>query len=117
MIDASSLEVSTYEQSGVPVVAAEGDVDLATAQVLKSALEDSCGQRTESGPVGVDLRNVHFIDSAGLALLVEMRKRYMNTCQLALVIEKGTQPERVLRLGRFDTFLRVVYSPEELAIP
>lgn len=117
MIDTSSLEISTYEQAGVPVVAAEGDVDLATAPVLRTALDDSCRQRTDLGPVGVDLRNVHFIDSAGLALLVEMRKTHLDKCQLALVIAKGTQPERVLRLGRFDTFLRVVYSPEEIAIP
>jgi hypothetical protein len=60
------------------------------------------------------MRNVAFIDSAGLALLVEVRKRYSENCHLALIVEAGSQPERVLRLGRFDTFLQVCHSPDEL---
>lgn len=109
------LQVSTYEHAGVPVVRAQGDVDLSTTSALRTALEESCMGRTEVGIVGVDIRQVAFIDSAGLALLVEIRKRYYETCRLALIIEKGSQPERVLKLGRFDTFLKVVYTPDDLS--
>jgi anti-anti-sigma factor len=108
------LSVSTQDYQGMPVVVADGDVDLSTAPYLKTALDSACGSRTEPGNVGLDLRLVPFIDSAGLALLVEIRKRHFDKCQLALVIEKGSQPERVLRLGRFDTFLKVGYSLEEV---
>jgi anti-anti-sigma factor len=102
-----------YEQAGVPVVAAQGDVDLCTTATLRKALEDTCSSRHEPGMLAVDIREVTFIDSAGLALLVEMRKRFLDRCQLALIISPGSQPERVLKLGRFDTFLRVCYTPEE----
>ncbi len=108
------LQISSYEQAGVPVVLAQGDVDLLTTPSLRQALEASCSTRTEPGTVAVDMREVPFIDSAGLALLVEIRKRFMDRCRLALIIERGSQPERVLRLGRFDTFLQVCYAPEEL---
>ena len=113
--DSDILQVSTYEQAGVPIVMAQGDVDLCTTPTLRQALEASCASRSDMGTLGIDMREVDFIDSAGLALLVEIRKRFMDRCRLALIIEKGSQPERVLRLGRFDTFLQVCYSPEELA--
>ncbi len=113
MVDTSNLQITTDQLGNVPVVAAQGDVDLCTTTVLREALEKACSSRTDSGLIAVDMREVAFIDSAGLALLVEMRKRFMNKCELALIISPGSQPERVLRLGRFDTFLRVAYTPEE----
>jgi anti-anti-sigma factor len=110
------LLVSTYEHDGgVPVVLAQGDVDLQTAPTLRKALETACDKRTGQGTVAVDIRQVPFIDSAGLALLVEIRKRFYDNCRLALIIERGSQPERVLKLGRFDTFLKVVYTPDDLS--
>ena len=108
------LVVDTYAENGVPFVTARGDVDLFTAPILREVMEQRCSERTEIGPLAVDIRDVGFIDSAGLALLVEMRKRFVATCQIALVIAAGSQPERVLKLGRFDTFLRVCYSPDEV---
>jgi anti-anti-sigma factor len=107
------LVIGSGEVNGTPLVVAQGDVDLSTAPLLRTALEEAC-EKSEVGMVGVDMREVPFIDSAGLALLVEIRKRYYERSQIALVIEKGSQPERVLRLGRFDTFLQVVYSPEDI---
>lgn len=108
------LHVTTQEWQSIPMVVAQGDVDLATTHVLRVALEAACQGRSEPGLVALDMREVPFIDSAGLALLVEIRRRFFETCQLALLIERASQPERVLRLGRFDTFLKVCYAPEEL---
>jgi len=114
MNDENVLLVRTYDHNGVPIVAAQGDVDLCTTETLRSALEQSCVERTTPGKIAVDMREVPFIDSAGLALLVEIRKRFADRCQLALIIAERSQPERVLKLGRFDTFLQVCYTPDEL---
>jgi len=108
------LIVEARALGDVPFVVARGDVDLCTTPKLREVLEQSCSTRSGAGPLGIDLRAVNFIDSAGLALLVEMRKRFVQTCQLTLVLAAGSQPERVLKLGRFDTFLRVCYSPDEV---
>jgi len=113
-MDDGELVVEAQALGGVPFVVARGDVDLCTTPRLREVLEQSCSARGGAGPLGLDLREVGFIDSAGLALLVEIRKRFVQTCQLALVIAAGSQPERVLKLGRFDTFLRVCYSPDEV---
>lgn len=116
MNEENVLLVRNYSHDGVPIVAAQGDVDLATQNILRQALISACEERKLTGPgkVAVDMREVPFIDSAGLALLVEVRKSYMTTCQIALIIAARSQPERVLKLGRFDTFLQVCYTPEEL---
>lgn len=114
MNDENVLLVHTYDHDGVPVIAAQGDVDLSTQDTLRKALEISCMERSTPGKIAVDMREVPFIDSAGLALLVEIRKRFSEKCQLALIIASRSQPERVLKLGRFDTFLQVCYNPEEL---
>lgn len=116
MNDTDSLQISRYEfESGVAVVAAQGDVDLCTTPTLRQALDSACTGQAAAGTVAVDMRDVSFIDSAGLALLVEMRKRFGHSCDLALIIAAGSQPDRVLKLGRFDTFLRLCYAPEELS--
>lgn len=120
MNEENVLLVHNYDHNGVPVVAAQGDVDLCTQGILRQALIDSGKQPSESDKIAVDMREVPFIDSAGLALLVEIRKHLMNPevarppRQLALIIAARSQPERVLKLGRFDTFLQVCYNPDEL---
>jgi anti-anti-sigma factor len=114
MNEENVLLVHNYSHNGVQIVAAQGDVDLCTQGILREALEKSCKLPSEAGKVAVDMREVPFIDSAGLALLVEVRKNLIGSCQLALIIAARSQPERVLKLGRFDTFLQVCYTPDEL---
>ena len=117
--DDDTLTIRTYadESSGMPIVAATGDVDLCTTPTLRDALEAVFTEASaaSSGVVALDMREVGFIDSAGLALLVEIRKRFYEKSKLALLVQKGSQPERVLRLGRFDTFLKVGYQPEDVS--
>ena len=112
MIDSSALQIKTDDKGGIPVVAANGDVDLSTAPLLKREMEAAIGSAGK-GAILLDIRQVGFIDSAGLALLVDIRKRFATVCKLIVVITAGSQPERVLKLGRFDTFLQVGYSVEE----
>ncbi|MBC7805906.1 MAG: STAS domain-containing protein [Akkermansiaceae bacterium] len=111
------LLLHTGEESGDSLVRAVGDIDLSTTPQLRQAVEETIARLPTDGELRymvLDIREVPFIDSAGLALLVEIRKRFHNTCRLAVLIAASTQPERVLRLGRFDTFLIIGYSLEEL---
>ena len=110
------LELRTSQHESIPLVVATGDVDLCTAPQLRGVLEEICSRTDGPGTVAVDMQKVLFIDSAGLALLVDIRKRFFDKCRLALVIQKGSQPERVLRLGRFDTFLQVAYNLNDLTV-
>jgi anti-anti-sigma factor len=129
------FRLHTFEKAGRSFIVAEGDVDLATADELRAVLTDTCravtaaaepggeeGSVCAAGAAGaptvvVDLREVHFIDSAGLAVLMEVRRLFYEKCGLALIVAEGSQPARVIRLSRFEMYLRVVNTPEELDAP
>lgn len=115
--DTDILQLSIGGEAGVPVVHAVGDIDLSTTPMLRTEMEkqiDSIPKDDILRYIVLDMREVPFIDSAGLALLVEIRKRFHNVCRLAVLISASTQPERVLRLGRFDSFLIIGYGFDEL---
>ncbi|MBC8138817.1 MAG: STAS domain-containing protein [Fibrella sp.] len=115
--DQDILQLHAGDESEISLIRAVGDIDLSTTPQLRQAVEGVIAQLPADGALRyiiLDIREVPFIDSAGLALLVEIRKRFHSTCRLAVLIAAATQPERVLRLGRFDTFLIIGYSREEL---
>ena len=113
-LNTEELEISLYHQNDNAVVSVQGEVDLSTVTTLQEALEKCASQLPEGSRLVVDLRQVGFIDSAGLALLVKIWKQFETRWQLTLIIAPSSQPERVLKLGRFDHFFRVIHTPEEL---
>lgn len=111
------LQLRTDTRDNIVHVHAVGDIDLSTTPQLREMVEGIVSALPQDNQLRfllLDIREIAFIDSAGLALLVEIRKRFHDTCRLAIHIAASTQPERVLRLGRFDTFLIIGYTPEEL---
>lgn len=113
-LNAAQLNVSSRTTEKGAVIEAVGEVDLTTALQLREPLMEAVNS-TEKTPVVVDLSQVDFIDSAGLALLVEARKRLAPDARtLHVLLTPGRQPERVLRLGRFDTIMNLAYNLGEL---
>ena len=86
------------------VIAFEGDVDLQTSPKAREALLATCGQ---GKPVVVDLAKVGYIDSSGVASLVEAlqtAKKGGQTLALAAVSEGAL---RVLKLARLDAVFAI----------
>jgi anti-sigma B factor antagonist len=109
-IPEGAIRLEAHEEpSGALRIAVRGDLDLNTVDALRPALEAACGSRAG---VTLDLRAVEFIDSAGLALLVDARKRFTPPCTIRLLVSARGQVQRVLRLGKFDTFFDVEAAPE-----
>lgn len=113
-MNAAQLNISQRQDSKGAVIEAVGEVDLTTAPQLKEALMAAVNG-AEKSPIIVDLSRVDFIDSAGLALLVEARKRLAPDGRtLNVLLTPSRQPERVLKLGRFDTIMNLAYSLNDL---
>jgi anti-anti-sigma factor len=113
-LNAAQLTISTSSTEKGPVVSAVGEVDLTTVGTLRDPVI-SAVTSTDTPAVVVDLTKVDFIDSAGLALLVEARKLMApDSRTLYVLLTKGRQPERVLKLGRFDTIMQLSYSMSEV---
>jgi anti-sigma B factor antagonist len=67
------LAVERRSEDGVELVLVEGEVDIVTASKLISVLNSSVAEAIRS--VVVDLTHVGFMDSTGLALLINARRR------------------------------------------
>jgi anti-sigma B factor antagonist len=65
--------VERRSEDGVELVLVEGEVDIATAAKLISVLNRSVAEAIKS--VVVDLTRVGFMDSTGLALLINANRR------------------------------------------
>ena len=68
-----TLSVERSSNGGVEVVAVSGEIDIASAPRLITALNDAVGNCEQ--PVIVDLTGVGFMDSTGLALLQNAHRR------------------------------------------
>jgi anti-sigma B factor antagonist len=87
------------EQSGKLVVGLEGDVDLDHAPAIRKLLLDAVARGKQ---VIVDLARVNYIDSSGIANLVEaMQAANRQRIKLRLA-GVGAQVRRVLTLARLD---------------
>jgi anti-anti-sigma factor len=113
-LNAAQLTVNQQTTDKGFLIQAVGEVDLTTAPFLRAPLMETVNGGA-GGPVIVDLSQVDFIDSAGLALLVEARKKLAPAARpLHVLLTPGRQPERVLKLGRFDTIMNLAYSLDEI---
>ena len=86
------------------VVAFEGDIDLQTSPAAREALLEAVGM---GKPVVVDLAAVSYIDSSGVASLVEAlqtAKKGRQDLTLAAVSEGAM---RVLKLARLDAVFTI----------
>ena len=92
------------DAGGSVVIAFEGDVDLQTSPKAREALLATVAQ---GKPVVVDLAKVGYIDSSGVASLVEAlqaAKKGGQTLALAAVSEGAL---RVLKLARLDAVFAI----------
>ncbi len=93
------MKHSVRDEGGTAVVAFEGDVDLEQSPAARKVLLECVGQGRN---VVVDMSRVAYIDSSGIASLVEglqTARRQGTTLALAAVSESA---RRVLELARLD---------------
>jgi anti-sigma B factor antagonist len=98
------------EQDGAIVVALTGDVDLQNSPEARKILL-SCVEKKQ--PVLVDLSGVGYIDSSGVASLVESLQcaRKVGTKLVLVAVSDGAR--RVLGLARLDKVFTICATVEE----
>ena len=92
---------------GIPVVAVDGEVDLANVGELNDSLR-SAGER-DAGAVVVCLERANYFDSAAIHALISCRARLSTNRQRFLVVQPATPAGRrileIAGLAREDAFL------------
>ncbi len=105
------LTVSTEEVGDATVVRLEGELDLHGSPGLRSRLKELA--RGERPLIVVDMAGVPYIDSSGVATLVECLQgvsRYGGTLRLAAL---GQRARGVFEISRLDTVFDIRPSLEE----
>jgi anti-sigma B factor antagonist len=99
------LVVEVTRVGGGAVVRIEGEVEFATAPRLRATLLDLAQEGVS--PVVVDLAAVSFLDSAGISLLIQAKKRLANA-NADLVLRSPQQNiRRVLEISGVTEFFRI----------
>jgi anti-sigma B factor antagonist len=91
-----TLVVRNSEDDGSHVIAFVGELDLANAGTAERALENSLADASTA--VVVDMRELEFIDSTGIALLVSALSRNEGGTRISFIPSDSPAVTRVLEL-------------------
>ena len=106
-----TMDVALERAPGHTLVTVAGEVDLATAPALASALSEV----TEAdGPLVIDLTEVAFLDSSGLSVLLQARER-LGGGGVVRLVAKRPAILRVLAVTGLDEVFSVFPTVGEAA--
>ncbi len=99
------LAVKRTRSDGYEVLTVEGELDIATAPRMLAALNEALAEM--AFPLIVDLSRVVFMDSTGLALLMNARRRVRRRGQGFAIVCPGGPIARVFEIADMVESLRV----------
>ncbi len=105
------FEVRHESHDDAVIVAARGEIDIVTSPELRAALLD---ERAQAPNVVLDLREVTFIDSSGLGVIVGQQKRaHEREERFAVAVGGSLAVQRILDLSGLAKVLDIVDDPSE----
>ena len=108
----SNFSVEVRGDDRAVVIGVSGELDLATSPALEQELER--GAASDAELVVIDLRNLEFMDSTGLSVLVRAHQRATENGRRFGVVRGPQQVQRLLSLTGVADRLRLADSPDEL---
>lgn len=103
-----SFELSSEEHDGRVVIRFRGELDIATVDYAERELTKLEAGKRE---VVLDLRELQFLDSMGLRLILRADARARDEGREMRIVKGTEQVQRVFRLTRMDERLAIVDSP------
>ena len=101
------IEKSTSNQ--VTVITVRGEVDLYTSPDLRKAIMDAV--RTAEARVAIDLGGVEYMDSSGVATLVEGFKSANEHSKTFKLVTPSDAVMKVLELAKLDGIFEIEPAP------
>ena len=98
--DPRDLAIDRAASDGGTVLTLRGELDAASAPELQAAIAS-----TPAGPVSLDLGGVTFVDSSGLAAIIEASLVLARSGQSLVITERSEVVSRVLELSGVDAHL------------
>jgi anti-sigma B factor antagonist len=108
----SHFRVEVRSEDGTTVISVGGELDLASSPALEEELERVA--QSDAQMIVVDLRNLEFMDSTGLSVLVRAHQRAEENGRRLGLVNGSQQVQRLLTLTGVADRLTLADAPEEL---
>jgi anti-sigma B factor antagonist len=104
------MNASTREQRGITIVDVSGDIDMGTSPALRTTLLEALKKTSR---LVVNLREVRYVDSSGIASLVEVLKEAHNKQKRLILFGLNKAVHEVLQLTRLSKIFEIRETEEE----
>lgn len=108
------MQISARRQEQTTIFDVSGDIDFANSREVRQSVLDEIQER-RAGRVLVNLRQVRYIDSSGVASLVEGLKASRDLGSRFILIGLSPAAREVLQLSRLIKVFEI-YDSEEQAL-
>ena len=102
------MEVKTFDKEGVLVFQVDGEINISTSPDLKKQFEKQTSKK-----VVVDLLKVGYIDSSGLATLVEILKRTKSQSGSLVLSGLSDKVKSLFEITKLDKLFQVSATQDE----
>jgi anti-sigma B factor antagonist len=107
----SHFRVEVHSEGRATVIAVSGELDLASSPALQEELDRVS---SDSELLIIDLRELDFMDSTGLSVLVRAHQREEEQGRRLAMVKGPQQVQRLLSLTGVADRLTLVDTPEDL---
>ena len=111
MGDLGQLNIDVTRDSGRVVLVLEGELDIATAPRLQSAIDEPA--LADTPELVLDLRALQFMDSTGLRVILAALQSSRDRGQEFAITRGSPQVERLLSVAGVTEHLRSIATPGE----
>jgi anti-anti-sigma factor len=108
----SNFRVDVSNDDGAPVLQISGELDLASSPALEEALERVAADSPQL--VIIDLRELDFMDSTGLSVLIRAHQRALAAGHRLGIVNGSRQVRRLLTLTGVADRLTIVEGRDDL---
>jgi anti-sigma B factor antagonist len=108
---AASLTITASTFHGGTVLALAGEIDLARSPELRLRLREEMDRRPSR--LVIDLAKVTYMDSSGVATLVEALQRSKSAGTRLLLSELQPRVRSIFTISRLDTVFEIVPTTED----
>jgi anti-anti-sigma factor len=110
-VDKHALTITVESVDDVPVIRAAGELDLATVPEMRTVVTEVAERRPRA--LIFDFREIAYMDSSGLGILVSAKKRLGSYRGEVVVITAQPSVLKALSLSGLDQIMRVFPNIEE----
>ena len=105
------MQVKIDEKDGIKICYAEGDIDINTSPQMKKSFDKLV--QTKSGKVIINLQKVEYIDSSGLATLVEILKNFKNFGGKLKLCNLSNKVKSLFEITKLEKLFDITDTEEE----